>query len=170
MSSSWQARVEWATPDPYDEAALDMLMGHLADHDAAVGPESLPSTDPAGRGYWAAIVTVEANTLRQAITAALELVESATGEKATAIEVLPDDVADARALSPSIPELVGYAEIADMFDVTRQRARQLVDLAGFPTAVVETASGPLRVRAQVEAWGKTWQRKGGRPRKAAPEA
>jgi hypothetical protein len=164
----WQARVEWATSTPYEDSPeiADQLVSRLEAHDAAVGPESVPSTDPDGCGYWSVVLTVQANTLRQAIAAALELVEGATGEKATAAEVLPADVAEARALAPSIPELVGYAEIAEMFDVSRQRARQLADLAGFPAAVVETAAGPLRVRKQVEDWGKGWERKTGRPRKA----
>lgn len=166
----WQARVEWSTTDTYDEDAIDVLMDHLEHHDAAVGPESLPPSDPAGATYWAATVTVQGNTLRQAIAAALELVEGATGEKATAVEVLPDDVAEARALAPSIPELVGYAEIAGMFGVTRERARQLAALDGFPAAVVETKAGPLRVRAQVEAWGRTWERKTGRPKKQSEPA
>lgn len=164
---NWQARVEWATADEYDEAALDLLMDKLEGHDAAAGPETLPAADPDGRQYWCAVVTVEGSTLRRATAAALELVEGATGERATAVEVLPDDVAEARVLAPSIPELVGYVEIAAMFDVSRQRARQLVELPGFPVAVVETAAGPLRVRAQVEAWGQTWDRKTGRPRKVA---
>jgi hypothetical protein len=75
----------------------------------------------------------------------------------------PDDVADARAPAPSIPELVGYAEIAEMFDVTRQRARQLVDLPGFPAAVVETAAGRCGCRKQVEAWGRPGSGRAGGP-------
>lgn len=162
----WQARVEWATDQTYDERVLDMLMDHLEGHDAAAGPEALPAADPAGRGYWCAVVTVQANTLRQAIAAALELVEGATGEKATAVEVLPDDVAEARALAPSIPELVGYAEIAELLEVSRQRAREIATtVAGFPAAVVDTSAGPLRTRRAVEAWASSWQRKPGRPKK-----
>lgn len=163
----WQARVEWATSTPYADPAeiADQLVTRLEAHDAAVGPESLPSTDPQGRAYWCAILTVQAGTVRQAIATALELVEGATGEKATAVEVLPDDVADARALAPSIPELAGYVEIADMFGVSNQRARQIVELDRFPVPVVKTATGPLWVRAQVESWGKGWERKTGRPKK-----
>jgi len=178
--SSWTARVEWATHDAYTEDALDVLMGHLEGHGAAVGPAlaptperepidlgpDLPGAVLSSSGHWSATLTLEANTLRQAIAAALELVEKATGEKAVAVEVLPTDVYDLRVQQPTIPELVGYAEIAEMFGVTRQRARQLVDLPGFPAAVVETAAGPLRVRRQVEGWGRGWERKGGRPRKA----
>lgn len=184
--TSWIARVEWATLDPYTEDTMTVLMRHLEGHDAAVGPEPVPAPDRtpdaelaravggsavlASPAYWSATLTIDANTLRQAIARALELVEGATGERAAGVEVLPAHVYDARAMHPSLPELVGYAEIADIFGVTRQRARQLVDLPGFPAAVVETQAGPLRVRAQVEAWGQSWKRKSGRPRKVEVEA
>lgn len=159
----WTARVEWNPPEDYGLEAIDMLIGRLEKWHAAIGRD--PVTDGVAL-TWTATLTVEANTLRQAIAVALELVEGATGEKATGIEVIDADVHSVRVEQPSIPELWGYAEIADHFDVTRQRARQLVELPGFPVAVVETASGPLRVRRQVEAWGQTWERKTGRPRKS----
>lgn len=159
--SSWTTRVEWTTPDAYDEPALDLVMEHLAGHDPAIALEHTLD----GRHTYSATVTVEANTLRQAIAAGLDLVAGATGETLVGIETLPQEAHDRRVEQPTIPELVGYAEIADMFGVSRQRARQLVDLPGFPVAVVETAAGPLRVRGQVEAWGRGWERKQGRPRK-----
>lgn len=160
--TEWTAHVEWSSPQGYDDAAFELLTDRLADYHAAIGHTFQPvATSPA----YAVVMTVEANTLRQAIAAALQIVEDATGEKATAIEVLDADVDDARVDQPSIPQLWGYAEIAEHFDVSRQRARQLVDLPGFPVAVVETTAGPLRVRAQVEAFGRSWERKSGRPRK-----
>jgi hypothetical protein len=165
---TWIARVEWRTPDTYDEPALDLVMEHLAGHDPALARESGPY---ATLEVWSATVTITgANTLRKATAAALELVEGATGEKAVGIEVLPVEVHDHRVEQPTIPELVGYAEIAEMLGVTRQRASQLADAVGFPAAVIETRAGPLRVRSQVEHWAATWERKGGRPRKVvAPE-
>jgi hypothetical protein len=48
-----------------------------------------------------------------------------------------------------IPELVGYAEIATMAAVSRQRARELPGKPGFPPPAVTTATGPLRVKADV---------------------
>ena len=179
--TTWIARVEWATLDAYTEPAIDDLMTHLAGHSAAVGPEPVPAADLtpdpelgaavggttvlASPAYWSATIAVEANTLRQAIASALELVEGATGEKAAGVEVLGEHVYDARGEHPAIPDLVGYAEIADMLGVTRQRALQLAGGAGFPVAVVETKAGPLRVKAQVEGWASRWERKSGRPRK-----
>lgn len=172
--SKWTARVEWQTPDTYDEGALDLLMGHLEGHDPAIALEHTFSRQAMKGGIpsfidthtYSATVTIEANTLRQAVAAALELVEGSTDQKATGIEVLDVATHDHRVEQPSIPELVGYAEIADLLGVSQQRARQLPDLAGFPAPVVVVRAGPLRVRSQVEGWAATWQRKVGRPRKA----
>jgi hypothetical protein len=67
-----------------------------------------------------------------------------------------------------IPELVGYAEIAAMAAVSRQRARELPGKPGFPPPAVTTASGPLRVKADVEQWLSSWDRTAGRPSKTPP--
>lgn len=66
-----------------------------------------------------------------------------------------------------IPELVGYAEIATIAGVSRQRARELSGKPGFPPPAVVTASGPLRVKADVERWLASWDRSPGRPRTTA---
>ncbi|GAA5203106.1 hypothetical protein GCM10025773_32100 [Microbacterium jejuense] len=49
-------------------------------------------------------------------------------------------------------EVVGYAEIADMAQVSRQAARAWADNPTFPPAVIETAQGPLRAKDAVQAW------------------
>jgi hypothetical protein len=67
-----------------------------------------------------------------------------------------------------IPELVGYAEIATMAAVSRQRARELPGKPGFPPPAVTTATGPLRVKADVELWLSSWDRTPGRPSKTPP--
>lgn len=68
------------------------------------------------------------------------------------LDVRTEEVMQEELEKPSIPDLVGYAEIAEMAGVSRQRARQFADIAGFPVSVVDTAAGPLRLRASVEAW------------------
>jgi len=70
-------------------------------------------------------------------------------------------------VTPVIPDLVSYAEIAEIAGVSRQRARQFADIEGFPKPVVETAAGPLRLKASVEAWVERRNTKPGRPRKTA---
>lgn len=160
---SFTAEVDWQTDVAMSDAALGEMLDRLADHSPAIVRS--PDPAPAGAEAWTTSITLEASTLRQATKDALQLVEDATGVKAVGVQVLPSDLHDWRAEEPSIPELVGYAEVADLAGVSRQRARQLADLPGFPPAVVETAAGPLRVRAQVEGWLARWERKSGRPRK-----
>jgi hypothetical protein len=91
--------------------------------------------------------------------------EDAAGVKATGLEVLDTAEHHRRTEQPTVPPLVGFAEIAEMAGVSRQRAWQLADLTGFPPAVVETQSGPPRVRTQVEGWLSRWERKAGRPKR-----
>jgi len=162
--SSWTARVEWAQHAPSNDTELEQLVERLAPYAGAIGVEK-PSAGPGYPETWGAVITLEAASLRQATVAALQHVEQAVGQKATGIEVLTTHEHERRVKQPSIPELVGYAEIAEMAGVSRQRARQLGDVIGFPTAVVETHTGPLRVRSQVEAWLERWDRKPGRPAK-----
>lgn len=64
-------------------------------------------------------------------------------------------------------DLVSNVEVARILGVTRQRA-QAMDVnppPGYPPAVVRTAHGALRLRADVEAWAKLPRSRGGRPRK-----
>jgi hypothetical protein len=90
MSTWWAARVEWETPDPVAEDAIDLVMEHLEGHGPAVGQE--PGEDQT----WSATVSVEADSLDAAVTAALDLVAGATGETPTGIEVLREEVRDRR--------------------------------------------------------------------------
>lgn len=161
--TSYTARVEWMRHVTISETELDELLDALAGYSPAIAPEDSPEHGP-----WilSATITLEAGTLRQAIAAALQAVETATEHKALAVEVLPTHEFDRRVDQPLIPPLVGNAEIARMLGVSRQRAGQLVDVDGFPPAAVTTQAGPLRIKSQVEAWAHTWQRKSGRPGKA----
>lgn len=73
-----------------------------------------------------------------------------------------------RSLSePLYPDVVGYAEIAQMAGVSRQRARQLAETSGFPPPVIRTAQGPLMSRSAVENWVATRNTSPGRPRRTS---
>lgn len=159
---SWSAHLTWPHPDPTDDY-LEALTTALAPTAASLGRE--PDNTLIGVD-----LTVEAGTLRQAMQTALAAVDNAvraTGHPApafTSLEILTVEQHEQRLARPTIPELVGYAEIATMAGVSRQRAAQYADLGGFPPAVVTTQAGPLRVKAQVEQWLATRTRKPGRPR------
>lgn len=158
--TAWHVRVDMPAVDELDDVAALELLEQLGE----LRPGLIHTED-------ALVVTVnvDAATLRQAIATALQGVEAALGGKAIGVEAITHDEIERRLTAPEIPDLVGYTEIADMLDVSRQRARQLGEARGFPPAVVTTASGPLRVRAAVEEWAKTWRRQGGRPRKESTD-
>lgn len=82
------------------------------------------------------------------------------------LEVMTESAIHEELATPTFPEVVGFAEIADMAGVSRQRARQFVHIAGFPAPVIETAQGPLMTKAAVESWLEHRNRAAGRPKLA----
>lgn len=164
MMTSWTARVEWTPSRPPTGAELGDILDRLAHYSPSVSAHQARSADGATE-TWAACISLQEGSLRKVTALAMALVERATGERATGVEVLRTSEQDRRVGEHSIPELVGYAEIAAMAGVSRQRARQLADLQSFPAAVARTQAGPLWDKAQVEAWIERWKRKSeGRPR------
>lgn len=65
---------------------------------------------------------------------------------------------------------VGLTEIGKMFNITRQRAYAVTKKTGFPAPIATLSTGRVWDHAEVEAWGKTWNRQnpGGRPPKPKP--
>jgi len=86
-----------------------------------------------------------------------------------AIEAITIEEADRRLDEPTIPELVGASEAADLLGISRQRVHQLhTGNQAFPEPVVEVRMGPLWTRASVEAFARSWTRTPGRPARALP--
>lgn len=82
-----------------------------------------------------------------------------------AIDVVEWGEAERRIDKPTIPPLVGYAEIGKMAGVSRQRARMFTQIPKFPVPVIETGQGPLFLKAAVESWLERRNTKPGRPAK-----
>ena len=80
----FNARVEYRTRDDVD--------GHLLEALTDYGP----ATGRADRGWVEVHITVPATSLRQAVTTALALAESAVDAPVLAVEVLPTEEFDAR--------------------------------------------------------------------------
>lgn len=112
---------------------------------------------------------VESTGISEAFAAAGEVWEKICG-LLNEVEIVKTQITSegkrlAEANEFSFPELVGYAEIAEMAHVSRQRARELASREDFPVPVVETAAGPLRMKTAVEEWLSKWDRTPGRPRR-----
>ncbi|MDP8930113.1 MAG: hypothetical protein M3O70_16480 [Actinomycetota bacterium] len=73
-----------------------------------------------------------------------------------------------RPAAPPIPQLVGISDIAELLDVSKQRAWALAhDRDDFPRPIMIVSAGPLWLREAVEAFDERWARKPGRPKKSA---
>jgi hypothetical protein len=53
--------------------------------------------------------------------------------------------------------VVRLVEIAELFDVSKQRAHQLVTEPGFPAPLAGDARGRLFSRYEVQGWAKGWR-------------
>jgi hypothetical protein len=167
--ASWVARVEWRDGIAMSDIDLLSIAASLSAYNTSVGREH-----EAGR--ISASLSLEASTLRQAAVDALRIVRGAVSQAGhpfhpVGVEVLDEPTFVARLAQSAKPPLVGYAEIAEIANLSHREAQELSDVPGFPPAVVETRAGPLRVRLHVEAWLATWEREHGRPREASdPDA
>lgn len=148
MDRAWSARVEWPARDPSDEALM-AIAETVDEHHSAVRSD-------AAAGTISVQITVTAGTLRQAVDVALTVARAAAAAAdlrftPTRLEVLPKEVFHDEVHHPRVPELVGYAEIAAMAGVSRQRARELPGLADFPPGgrrtVHRAPAGPLPGRS-----------------------
>jgi hypothetical protein len=116
---------------------------------------------------------VTASTLRQAIDAAWrqarDLAAGIIAGEPISIRVLTDQQLAEEALKPSIPPLADSAEAREILGVTNQPQMYTLERRpDFPRPVYEGASGRrVYVKAAVQAFGTRWERKPGRPRKAA---
>lgn len=163
----WHAAVTFTTAGGFGEDEALEALDALVEHGAAVSP----AADARG-GEIALSVTAES-----AVAAAVEAERVVTGAvrplagavDVVAIEASTEEAMDRRLAEPIFPDVVGFAEIADMAGVTRQRARAFAKIDGFPAPVITTAQGALMTRVAVARWLETRSTRPGRPRKAAAE-
>ncbi|WP_405461576.1 hypothetical protein OG786_29230 [Streptomyces sp. NBC_00101] len=161
MPQAWSIEVELGVSDVSDDL-VEELVEYLIDCSPAVG--KAPS------GNLSARIFIEAGTARQAIDGALKEVTAAAKEAGipavvVGVDLVTEEELDRRLAEPSIPDLVGISEIAEMLNVVRQRATQLSQRSDFPPAVAHLKSGPVFVRDQVIAFERRWDRRSGRPAK-----
>lgn len=65
---------------------------------------------------------------------------------------------------PNLPDLVSAPEVGEILGVSRQRVHQLIkENRSFPPPLLRLGSGPLWLRATIEAFDRSWTRKPGRP-------
>lgn len=150
MTNTWHVTAHFASPKPLPEDLPFDVMAALGEHGAAMSV----SRDMTGGSV---TLTVDSESAANACLDSIDLINEAMTANHASIEVTgvaAQSDADFKdeLVAPLFPEVVGYAEIAELAGVSRQRARQFADLAGFPRPVIVTAQGPLMTKAAVSKW------------------
>jgi hypothetical protein len=156
----WQVIIYASAGDGLTEAQLETI---------GEAGRSLGYQTPSGRLRVSG--PVEADSALAAAAAAEKALAAAcrrAGAEAAVreVRVLPREQFEAETAAPRAA-LAGVAEAAEILGVARQRIPQLLEKrADFPRPVTVLKSGPVWEREQVEAFGRTWSRRPGRPRKS----
>lgn len=149
--------------------------------DGLIGRGGVATTSRDGRRYGARFC-VEApgpvEALQKAMTVFREAAAAAglPAWDVVEVEVQTEAGLERQNAEPSLPELVGVGEVAELLDVTRQRASALASTPGFPAPLVTLRSGPVWTRASVDRFVQSWRRRPGRtpvkkpPARIAPPA
>lgn len=161
------------TSGPGDPADADAL-GTLTDQLASYGAVTTGTPDARTGCTWGATISLDITDPGDATRKALLIVQSAAHDVGLPwhgvhrLEVLSDDALDEDLAAPDAGvDLVGIAEVAEMLDITRQRASMLQTKGDFPRPLTKLASGPVWRRHDIEVWAKTWTRAPGRPKKVS---
>lgn len=143
--------------------------------DGLIGRGGVATTSRDGRRYGARFC-VEApgpvEALQQAMTVFRETAATAglPAWDVVEVEVQTEAELERQNAQPSLPELVGVGEVAELLDVTRQRASALASTPGFPAPLVTLRAGPVWTRASVDRFVQSWRRRPGRtPIKRPPD-
>ncbi|MGC9540005.1 hypothetical protein [Streptomyces sp. UG1] len=102
-------------------------------------------------------------SLADAVTEAVSQAEKMLTEAGLLARIVDVRVGD-EDTSTEIDDLLGYAEIAIVLGVSRQRAAQLAKKhKDFPSPVAALAGRPLYTPASIARFAERWERKTGRP-------
>jgi hypothetical protein len=163
MNNTWHVEVVFETNKTFPLELSSEMIEQLEEYAAVVSPER------DGSGGRIAMTVDGKSTIMEATSVASDAVRKALKPLVGAVDILglevsAQEVFEKKMNEPVFPEVVGYAEIADLAGVSRQRARQFTIARGFPTPVITTGQGPLMDRAAVLAWLKNRNTKAGRPK------
>lgn len=166
----WTVMIEAAgdlAAEQIDPERVDALIDVLADYHAAA--------TAAPRRYGAQF-DLDAPTAEKATEAALSTFRAAAHKAELPnwpiirVEVMTVDEQETALAEPTFPDVLGVTEAAQMLGVSRQRLDQLTSHRDFPAPMVRLAAGPVWLRSSIEGFERRWDRRPGRPPKAAPAA
>jgi hypothetical protein len=148
------------------------LAGEFTEEDADRVVTSLAKSSPAtgfGPGELDAQFCVEAGNAQDAIKKGVNLLMAALKKPArvTGVEALSMEDLDRSIAESNAPDLVGVSELAGLLKVSKQRISRLSSAPEFPKPIATLAAGPIWRKIAIARFAEAWERRPGRPRKAA---
>jgi hypothetical protein len=167
VASGWALTIDAEADERFEPDRLDQLAEQLEPYSGVVtGPaELLPRRFGATFSIDDAPGHLEAVAEGDGIFTKAVTVAGLPEFQVVAVEVMTFLEQDRQLAQPSMPELVGVAEVAEVLGVSRQRASELRGRPGFPSPVADLASGPVWSRPSLDRFVETWERRAGRPPK-----
>ncbi|KFI52312.1 hypothetical protein [Bifidobacterium biavatii] len=157
---TWQVSVDIRTPMPINEDFAFDLMDRLGRYGASA------ALDADERGL-SVVLSMDAEDTASALEKTVAAIRDdgrLEGFDVVGVSIRSWDEAERETTSPTFPKVVGFAEIARIIGVTRQRAHAFPKIDSFPKPVIETAQGPLYSEAAVRTWAETRDARPGRPK------
>lgn len=156
ITQPWTVHAAYTPAPTADPDQLEQLGEALEQYDAAVGLT---------HGAVSVDLTLPAASALDAARRAAAALEAAglPGDRLTQLEAVDGAEARRRHEQPSLPELAGGKEVAELLGVSKQRLHQLLAREDFPDPVLRLASGPAWTVASIRAFERGWSRKPGRP-------
>ncbi len=160
----WSVDIECVVDPPVviDDGMIDDILERLHDRGVAL------AYDQDGGHHLSLQFNVEAKDSLAAFQEALRLVLGLpyllrpVGGRIQTVEDLKRELDE-----PTIPELVGVAEVAAELRISKTRVNELRGSPAFPEPVAHLKSGPVWTRPSLTRFLEGWERRPGRPRKAA---
>ncbi len=164
----WSVLLEFATdPDMDDAEQVDDLLEALDALDADAPVVS------SGHGRIGVRLSVAAPDALDAVSdgygLVIDVISKAGHSQAglLRLDARSEDELDQELVAPNFPLLLGVAELAELLDVSKQRASELARSSTFPRPVADLASGPVWLEPTVQRFLEEWERRPGRPAQQA---
>ena len=128
-----------------------------------------PDEPADGLGPYSAQLAIEADSPVDAVAAGLGVVQDAAKMAAppdwpvVQVQVIDWAEFERQLEQPTHPDIIGVSELAEILDVSKQRASELARQRTFPRPFVQLASGPVWHEPTVRRFVAEWKRRPGRP-------
>jgi len=156
--TEWSVRIELA--GEFTEENAERITAALANSAPATG---------FSRGELDVQFCVEAGSAHDAVKKGVNLLMAALKRpsRIVGVEVLSMEDLDRTIAESNAPDLVGVSELARLLKVSKQRISKISSAAEFPKPIAKLAAGPIWRKIAIARFTEGWERRPGRPRKAA---